>query len=110
MNAIDQSFNRSPCSTDWRRYDSPTVLRRHGRDFLERTWKSTLLSQEPYALSKPELEILVASYGGHTVTTIDHQLLIFDDYHWARRCEAQLIKLGLSTQRWGCHIQLPGQD
>jgi hypothetical protein len=25
MNAIDQSFNRIPCHTDWQRYDSPTV-------------------------------------------------------------------------------------
>ena len=39
MNAIDQSLNRLPCHTDWRRYDSPTVLRRHGRSFLERSWK-----------------------------------------------------------------------
>lgn len=33
MNAIDQSSNRIPCHTDWHRYDSPTVLRRHGRVF-----------------------------------------------------------------------------
>ena len=39
MNTIEQAFNRSPCDTDWRRYDTPTVLRRHGRGFLERTWK-----------------------------------------------------------------------
>ena len=104
MNTIDQS----PCYTDWRRYDSPTVLRRHGRGFLERTWKSDQLSHEQHALSKPELETLVASYGGHCLTTTNYRLLIFEDYHWARRCEAQLVKLGLSTQRWGCHIQLQG--
>jgi hypothetical protein len=40
MNAIDQSSNRIPCHTDWHRYDSPTVLRRHGRGFLERSWKA----------------------------------------------------------------------
>ena len=36
MNAIDQSSNRLPIHTDWQRYDSPTVLRRHGLGFLER--------------------------------------------------------------------------
>ena len=37
MNAIDQSFNRIRNYTDWKRYESPTVLRRYGRGFLERT-------------------------------------------------------------------------
>jgi len=41
MNAIDQSLKRMPCHTDWRRYDSPTVLRRHGRGFLERSRRSS---------------------------------------------------------------------
>ncbi|WP_340124194.1 hypothetical protein [Methylobacter svalbardensis] len=104
----DQSFNPHPCYTDWWRFDSPTVLRRQGRGFLERSWKLDPL-QELHALSKSELEILVASYGGQCLSISDHQLLLFDDYHWARRCDAQLIKLGLSTQRWGCHIQLPEQ-
>ena len=102
----DQSFNSCPCYTDWWRYDSPTVLRRQGRGFLEQFWKPDPLTQELHALSMPELEILVASFGGQCLTTPDHPLLLFDDYHWARRCDAQLIKLGLSTQRWGCHIQL----
>jgi hypothetical protein len=104
MNAIDQSSNRIPCHTDWHRYDSPTVLRRHGRGFLERSWKPGYSA----TLSKTELNSLVESYGGHCLTTADHQLLIFDDHHWARRCDNQLVKLGLSTQRWGCHIQLHG--
>ena len=108
MNAIDQSFNRIPCHTDWHRYDSPTVLRRHGRGFLERSWKAGSPVNNPSTLSKTELHSLVESYGGHCQTTADHQLLIFDDHHWARRCDNQLVKLGLSTQRWGCHIQLHG--
>jgi len=106
MNAIDQSSNRIPCHTDWHRYDSPTVLRRHGRSFLERSWKSGWTSNNTAMLSKTELHSLVESYGGQCLTTADHLLLIFDDYHWTSRCEIQLRKLGLSTQRWGCHIQL----
>ena len=41
MNAesLDRSENRLPWCTDWHRYDTPTVLRRHGREFLERFWR-----------------------------------------------------------------------
>ncbi|PPD46937.1 MAG: hypothetical protein CTY16_08335 [Methylobacter sp.] len=108
MNAIDQSLNRIPCHTDWHRYDSPTVIRRHGRSFLERSWKPAWATKTPVKLSLTELHTLVDSYGGHCVATVDYQLLLFDDHHRARRCDSQLIKLGLSTQRWGCHIQLFG--
>ena len=76
MNTLDPAFNCSPCCTDWRRYDSPTVLRRQGRGFLERSWKPDPLNQEPYALSKPELEIsggklwraLSAHLGAHSIS------------------------------------------
>ena len=115
MNNIDTTtdplFNPSPHYTNWRLYDSPTILRRQGRGFLERTWKPDQpnpLNQEQYKLSKPELETLVTSYGGICRHLPDQMLLIFDDTHRARRCETQLIKLGLSSQRWGCHIQLQG--
>ena len=107
---IDPLFNPSPHYTNWQLYDSPTILRRQGRGFLERFWKLDQLNplnQEQYTLSKLELETLVTSYGGVCRHLPDQMLLIFDDTHRARRCEAQLIKLGLSTQRWGCHIQLP---
>ena len=107
---IDPLFNPSPHYTNWQLYDSPTVLRRQGRGFLERFWKPDQLNplnQEPYSLSKSELETLVTSFGGVCRHLSDQMLLIFDDTHRARRCEAQLVKLGLSTQRWGCHIQLP---
>ena len=110
MNAIDQSSNRIPCHTDWHRYDSPTVLRRHGRDFLERSWKPGWTAKNPATLSKTQLHNLVESYGGQCLTTVGSMLLIFDDYHWAKRCDIQLVKLGLSTQRWGCHIQLHGAN
>lgn len=109
MNAIDQSSNRIPCHTDWHRYDSPTVLRRHGRGFLERTWKSSQVAQEAHTLSKPELQTLVESYGGLYLSSAGQILLIFTDYHWARRCNSQLVKRGLSTLRHGCHIQLQEQ-
>ena len=106
MNTIDQVFNRSPFHIDWRRYDSPTVLRRQGRGFLERTWKPDPLNQEQYALSKPELETLIESYGGHCLPSADQTLLIFADYHWARRCQNLLSERGVSATRFGCYLQL----
>ena len=36
---IDQSHNPLPWSSDWHRYDTPTVLRKHGREYLERFWR-----------------------------------------------------------------------
>lgn len=110
MNAINQSSNRIPCHTDWHRYDSPTVFRRHGRDFLERSWKVGWAAKTTASLSKIELHNLVESYGGRYLTKVGHLLLIFEDSHWARRCDMQLIKRGLSTQRCGCHIQLHGAN
>ena len=86
MNTLDQSSNRIPCHTDWHRYDSPTVLRRHGRGFLERSWKLGWPVKTPATLTKTELHSLVESYGGQCLNTTDHLLLIFDDPHWARRC------------------------
>ena len=106
MNTLDPAFNCSPCCTDWRRYDSPTVLRRQGRGFLERSWKPDPLNQEPYALSTPELEILVASYGGLYLPISEPILLVFSDYHWARRCQQLLNQRGVPTLRTGCHLQL----
>ena len=108
MNTNDQAFNRSPCHTDWRRYDSPTVLRRHGRGFLERTWKPEQLNQEQHALSSPELETLVASYGGSCRPSAEQTVLVFADYHWARRCQNLLSKRGVLATRFGCYLQLQG--
>ena len=37
---FDQSHNQMPWSIDWHRYDTPTVLRKHGREYMERFWRS----------------------------------------------------------------------
>ncbi|CAD6875325.1 hypothetical protein [Methylomonas fluvii] len=107
MNAIDQSLNRLPCHTDWRRYDSPTVIRRHGRGFLERSFKPGVAVAEVDKLSKAELHHLVESFGGLVLPTADAVLLLFADFHWAKRCEQHLTQRGVPSLRLGCHIQLP---
>ena len=109
MNAIDQSSNRLPCHTDWHRYDSPTVLRRHGRSFLERCLNPGHSVHEIPVPSPTELQSLVESYGGLYLTHADQILLVFADYHWARRCNHQLVKRGLSTLHLGCHIRVQEQ-
>ena len=109
MNAIDQSSNRIPCHTDWHRYDSPTVLRRHGRSFLERCLNPGHSVHETSVPNRTELQSLVESYGGFYLANDDQILLVFADYHWARRCEQQLVKRGLSTLRLGCYIRLQEQ-
>ena len=101
---FDCLFNR----TDWRRYESPTVLRRQGRGFLERSWQPEQPGQEQHALSRPELEVLVASYGGVCLPSVAQMVLVFADYHWARRCQHLLDKRGVASYRCGCHLQLPG--
>ena len=106
MKAIEQAINYKPCHIDWRRYDIPTVLRRQGRGFLERSWKPDPLSMEQHPLSKLELDTLVASYGGVCLSSAEQTLLIFADYHWARRCQHLLGQRGVPSLRIGCHLQL----
>ena len=106
MNTLDPAFDCSPCGTDWRRYDSPTVLRRQGRGFLERSWILDPLTQEQHALSVPELETLVASYGGFYLPISEPILVVFSDYHWARRCQHLLSQRGVQAIRTGCRLQL----
>lgn len=108
MNPTKPSVHRSLHTIDWRRYDIPTVLRRQGRGFLERTWKPGELDIELHELSRRELNILVESYGGVYLPSANQKLLRFSDYHWARRCQFQLLKRGIPSLRVGCHLQLQG--
>ena len=39
-NNITKSANQVPLHTDWHRYETPAVVRKHGRQFLERTWSN----------------------------------------------------------------------
>ena len=117
LSASDPSLHPLPCYTDWQGYDTPTVLRRQGRDFRQRfglselsTSADTQSDQEHQPLSKADLKSLVASYGGLCFCSVDKTLLLFPDYHWARRCQRQLTERGLTSIRLGCHIQLSGVD
>jgi hypothetical protein len=105
MNAIEQRFN-STSLTDWQRYDSPTVIRRYGRVFLERC----CLTRQQQDLSNSALKTLVESYNGLYRPVHGQFLWVFPDAHWARRCQNPLIQRGVVTLRLGCHLQLSEQD
>jgi hypothetical protein len=67
MNSVnpDKSENRLPCFTDWHRYDTPTVLRKHGREYLERFWRDSE-SRPPQRLT-PVVEHLATLQGGEII-------------------------------------------
>jgi hypothetical protein len=73
---------------------------------MERSWKPDPLNLEQHTLSKPELETLVASFGGLYLPIPEPILVVFSDYHWARRCQQLLSQRGVPTKRTGRHLQL----
>ena len=64
---FDKSENRLPWCTDWHRYDTPTVLRRHGREFLERFWRDEKVST--HRNLKPTTEHLATLHGGELISS-----------------------------------------
>lgn len=61
----DKSENRLPWCNDWRRYDTPTVLRKHGREYLERFWRDSESTQTRRL--KPVVEHLATLQGGEII-------------------------------------------
>jgi hypothetical protein len=56
-----KSPNQMPWFTDWRRYDTPTVIRKHGREFLERFWRKAPVDYVPDKTVEP----LATIHGGN---------------------------------------------
>jgi len=61
----DKSENRLPWCTDWHRYDTPTVFRKHGREYLERFWRENEVN--PSRRLKPVVEHLTTLQGGEII-------------------------------------------
>jgi hypothetical protein len=101
---LTKSPNQVPLHTDWARYETPAVVRKHGRQFLERFW--TPQKGEPRALS---FEEIAKSYGARIEEFEDVALLFFEDADQAAACarklretgEALSIAVQLSVQRKG---------
>lgn len=86
---LTKSPNRLPLHTDWARYETPAVVRKHGRQFLERFWAPH--EGEPQALS---FERIAESYGARIDESEDVMLLFFEDAEQAAACARKLRETG----------------
>lgn len=88
-NNMTKSPNRLPLHTDWERYETPAVVRKHGRQFLERLW--TQMEGEVYPSG---IERIARHYGARIDESEDETLLFFDDADRAAACARQLREAG----------------
>ncbi len=86
---LTKSPNQVPLHTDWARYETPAVVRKHGRQFLERFWAPQ--EGEPQALS---FEQIAESYGARIEESEDVTLLFFEDADQAAACARKLRESG----------------
>ncbi len=83
---MNKSPNLLPSHTEWQRYESPTVLRKHGREYLERFWAPTNVDR-PQAST---IDRLARDLGAGVDTSEDTILLSFDDLEAAAACMRHL--------------------
>jgi hypothetical protein len=83
---MDKSPNQLPASTPWGRYESPAALRKYGRHFFERFWRTDGNSRTP----RRSIEDIALSYGGRVIDTGNGPLLFFDDVDRAAACARDL--------------------
>jgi hypothetical protein len=86
---LTKSPNQVPLHTDWARYETPAVVRKHGRQFLERFWAPQ--EGEPQA---PSLKRIAESYGARIEESEDVTLLFFEDADQAAACARKLRESG----------------
>ncbi len=86
---LTKSPNQVPLHTDSARYETPAVVRKHGRQFLERFW--ALQEGEPQALS---FEQIAESYGARIEEFEDVTLVFFEGADQAAACARKLRESG----------------
>lgn len=99
---LPKSPNRLPLHTDWSRYDSPAVVRKHGREYLERLWVQSLGES-----LDSELGRMTARYGAGLQLSENGLLLSFDRPEQALACarrlrsfqEVEAIRAHLTVQK-----------
>jgi hypothetical protein len=79
---MNKSPNLLPSHTDWQRYESPAVLRKHGREYLERFWAPSN--------GETALERLAETFGAGIQASDDTILLFFEDPEKAASCARHL--------------------
>jgi hypothetical protein len=85
-----KSPNQLPLHTDWDRYETPAVVRKHGRQFLERLWDH--MEGESVLTT---FERIAQAYGARTYESDDVTLLFFDDPEQAVACARKLRETGV---------------
>ena len=88
---IIKSANQVPLHTDWHRYETPAVVRKHGRQFLERIWMHMEGENPDAAISR-----IAKRFGAHVGESKDTTmtLLSFDDLELALACARTLREAG----------------
>lgn len=84
-----KSPNQLPLHTEWERYETPAVVRKHGRQFLDRIW-----DHMQGGSGSTTFERIAQAYGGRLYETEDATLLFFDDPEQAAACARTLRKTG----------------
>jgi hypothetical protein len=82
--------NQLPLHTDWARYEAPAVVRKHGRQFLERLWDH--MEGESGSTT---FERIAQAYGARLYESEDVTLLFFDDPEQAAACARTLRETGV---------------
>jgi hypothetical protein len=88
---ITKSANQVPLHTDWQRYETPAVVRKHGRQYLERIWMHMEGESTDSAISR-----IAKRFGAHVGESKDMTmtLLSFDDLERALACARTLREAG----------------
>ena len=88
-NTITKSANQMPLHTDWHRYETPAVVRKHGRQFLERIWMHMEGESPDSAISR-----IARRFGADIGEAEGMTLLCFDDLERALACARTLREAG----------------
>ena len=83
---MNKSPNLLPPHTEWQRYESPAVLRKHGREYLERLWSPATGEKSLEAA----IDRLARNFGAGIYATDDTILLFFENPEIAVSCARQL--------------------
>ena len=85
---MNKSPNLLPPHTEWQRYESPAVLRKHGREYLERFWSPATGEKSLEAA----INRLARNLGAGVYASDDTILLFFDNPETAVSCARQLLR------------------
>lgn len=80
---FEKSHNQLPWSSDWHRYDTPAVLRKHGRNYMERFWRSGVTELKTHQLKSDHL----ATLEGGEIFISGEPVCIRVDLHLTRRVD-----------------------